>query len=341
MNKSEYKEALNKIVVSDELKTKIMRKCSSESQPQIHVNIYKKIYRAAGLAACLAVCLVSYFAFRNEGPFPGYVTSNTTPAPSLTQGPAASPHTDAATAAPQKSEVPSENRHDIAAPPEEQIYNSGHNSDATSSSFEVNNPPTVENPPDSNAKDHAENIDKMPTETIPGQAALPSSVPSNGDADVNQAGNRPMTAASPSEKTDLPGQGLVLNADAYYEENELSVKSLEQKLGYSIQMPHYIPVGYQVESVSLLFDKTAEIRYTDGMNTIYFRTAKSSEDISGDYTVYNDTVKAVIGDVTVTVNGNDALYYNASWFAADEAFSIYSRVGLEKITLLDIVGSVY
>lgn len=86
MNRNEYKNAMDKIVISDELREKIINN-SSEKHKRIYVrnNIYGNLKRAAKLAACFAFCVLSYYAYTNYSAFPAREPVNTATSPEKKQ----------------------------------------------------------------------------------------------------------------------------------------------------------------------------------------------------------------------------------------------------------------
>ena len=53
-------------------------------------------------------------------------------------------------------------------------------------------------------------------------------------------------------------------------------------LGYEIQSPQDVPIGYEVSNISVVDNSMAEITYQGENDIITYRTSKASEDLSQD-----------------------------------------------------------
>ena len=207
-------------------------------------------------------------------------------------------------------------------------------------SVNVNNAVNADSPANENNRTNVDN-------SIP-KSSADQGVQSNtlNTENIEQDDFLPVSSVSPSTENNTLIENTVSDENesgecaVYSEENMSAISEIEHKLGYDIKIPHYIPDDYKTDSLSAPFDAFAEITYSTETDTLYYRTAKSSEDISGDYNNYSEIETVVINDIDVTIKGNDNLYHNASWFSDDEAFSIYSDNGIERDTIIDIVESV-
>lgn len=337
LNKNEYKEAVNKIVISDELRKKIIHN-SSEKKAYIYKrnNIYKYFQKVAGIAACFAFCILSYYAVTNYYHSPAYIPINT-PAPVQTPDNSNSSAIENNNIAPvtpntnniQTNTVNNTGEHHLSndtSRTETAVNSSAHR--ATNNSVKTDNSANEENSLPILSANQAVQSNSFNTEHI------------------EQDNFQPVLGALPSVDNNTPTDVVVGNENAggvcsgFSEENISTIAAIEQTLGYYIKVPNYLPDGYKADSLSVPFGEFAEITYTNETDMLYYRTAKGSEDISGDYNDYTDIETVAINDNYVTIKGNNNLYHNASWFAEDEAFSVYSDNGIEKDTMIDIVKSV-
>lgn len=120
-----------------------------------------------------------------------------------------------------------------------------------------------------------------------------------------------------------------------------NIDAVKKVLSFNPSVPLYVPTGYEIDEITAIEDDFLQIIYNnDKDERICYRTAKSNEDISGDYNDYTDIETVTINNNNVTVKGDNNLYHNASWFTEDEAFSVYSDNGIEKNIMIDIVKSV-
>lgn len=119
-----------------------------------------------------------------------------------------------------------------------------------------------------------------------------------------------------------------------------STAEMEKYLGYSFKMPEYLPEGYAMNSCRVIAESLVEISYTDGDNSIIYRTEKTIDNISGDYNSYSNTEVEVLGDSSVTLNSTEGIYYNGVWNNDDFSYSLSVQKGLDRETFLRIIESV-
>lgn len=106
-----------------------------------------------------------------------------------------------------------------------------------------------------------------------------------------------------------------------------SAKELSEKIGFTISdLPSsLIPFKISETIYSDYGDGLAEIEY-DGekqQNVVYRKQSKpNEEDISGDYTGYNDVITVKIQSVTVHLNGNQGQYNLATWSKGNYSYSL-------------------
>mgnify|MGYP001035014869 CR=1 FL=1 len=114
-----------------------------------------------------------------------------------------------------------------------------------------------------------------------------------------------------------------------------SIELAEKAVAFDVKLPSYIPDGFSFDYASTMRNDFIQIGYknADGAEILY-RMAKGSDDISGDYNIY-DSVKAVkVNGIDVTlrtgsktsVDGEDSA--SAIWTDGGYSFSVYcSNVG--------------
>lgn len=103
-----------------------------------------------------------------------------------------------------------------------------------------------------------------------------------------------------------------------------------------------MPENYENDSASLLFDSLIQISYTNGDERILYRTKKNPEndDISGDYSTYEQEATESVNGVSAILKSNDNLCHTALWHDGDFAYSLYSSGGLECEEMLKIIENV-
>ena len=117
-----------------------------------------------------------------------------------------------------------------------------------------------------------------------------------------------------------------------------TVEDAKKAVSFSAPLPSVIPEGYKLDYISTMDKDFLQLVYKKGDNEITYRTARGSEDISGDYNTYKDIRKVKIGnsDVTVRKSGNTL---SAFWSDGELSFSLYSD-GLSEKEFSGIIDSI-
>ncbi len=114
-------------------------------------------------------------------------------------------------------------------------------------------------------------------------------------------------------------------------------------------------VGFDVEDVPVLFNSAidvhytaigdiAEIMYSTADNTISYRKAPGSDDISGDYNTYATIVEKEIDNINVTIKGNKDennvdKFFNATWTKDGYSYSLSFENGVDLTEIEEIINS--
>lgn len=120
-------------------------------------------------------------------------------------------------------------------------------------------------------------------------------------------------------------------------ENMADVKKV---LSFTPAVPSSLPKGYEIDEITSTDSNFLQIIYTNNNNdSIYYRTAKGNGDISGDWNKYTINKEVQIGNLTVTMRGNDKIS-NAIWQNGEFTFSVFSNVGLEEKELIELIENI-
>lgn len=120
-----------------------------------------------------------------------------------------------------------------------------------------------------------------------------------------------------------------------------SIDELQKALCFNAIVPSYLPDGYKIDDISAIGNDFMQIIYHDANdNRLSYRMAKGSEDISGDYNVYDDTDTIAAGDYEVTIKGSGGKYNCALWNDGETAYSIGSSEGLGRDQMQDIAAGI-
>ena len=114
-------------------------------------------------------------------------------------------------------------------------------------------------------------------------------------------------------------------------------------------------VGFEISDIKALADKAdeiyyssigdiAEIMYSTADNTISYRKAPGSDDISGDYNTYATIVEKEFDNINVTIKGNKDennvdKFFNATWTKDGYSYSLSFENGVDLAEIEKIINS--
>lgn len=141
----------------------------------------------------------------------------------------------------------------------------------------------------------------------------------------------------PSREEDPLTQGGSLFQD--FSPNDEGLAALRQQVGYAFSIPRYLPEGYVMDGVSCIGGSMVQLSYCDAQeNQLLYRTAQTTEDISGDYGSYTQSTQQM-GEITVTLRERDGQCFGAVW-QTENAYSLYSSSGLPWEEMMNVAESV-
>ncbi len=114
-------------------------------------------------------------------------------------------------------------------------------------------------------------------------------------------------------------------------------------VGFDFVIPEAID-GYTNRTVMTINGELIQAVYgndteSDVPDNIMIRKAKGSDDISGDYNEYAEVDTVSVGEIQVTLNGNDGKVNVAMWTDNGYTFSIVANTGLTNDQMTDLVSS--
>lgn len=344
-----YKDAMDKIIASDEIKSRVLTAAAEKiaDSEKSHIKRVRKIYikRAIGYAACFAVCITSVMLYRN------FRTDNVSvpPEPIYTQTPI-TPDTTAAPAVPEgeSAVMPAagqgENSVKSAAPGKSTP--SGGNSSASGKGTPSggNSATSGKGTPSGGNSAKAETPAATPSQTQTdapgqnGQSPAASAPETGGKADTPDVKADTPTATPDGDlESSLPPDG-VCGGNPFAE--SASLDELYKDAGYAFKMPYSLPEGYSLSGCALIDGTLVQITYDNGTDTILYRTEKSSEDISGDYNTYPNTVTVDINGITADARGYSGKYYSTVWQEGESSYAIGSTGGLAEEDVKNIIAGI-
>lgn len=320
-----YKKAMDKIKLSEDMKAKILENISNppEIKKPVHKNTYN-IARGLCYAACLLIC---FTAVSSGVHFKNSTVDKVQPA---------------VTAPPQHSVPPVQSQ-----APQDSLPVSSESPSKQSGGYENSSKPKKTSP--SGKQQIAKASQKPQTDAdntsdssfFHGSAAdRQNNEPTNSDSNTDpvlSSGFNGSEASQPPEDGQLEQScgGSPFSPDIE------TVSDIRNALDYDFKIPQYMPKNYETDSASLLFDSLIQISYTNGDEKILYRTEKNPEenDISGDYNTYEHEDNESVNGVSATLKSNDNLCHTALWHDGDFAYSLYSSAGIEHEEVLKIIES--
>ena len=300
-----YKEAMDKIILSDELKTKIIENAAKNHFPVKEKTKHTKLFHfryAISYAACLLICFLVVSVSKNF--------SRTDIMPPVTNTPSTfapvSKQQDSAVSEPPSTEISQGYE-----PVEQQGGKSGNNA--------------VYKP----AEETTEAKDDESASLITPEQSENYIPPLSENHTVKE--DDPPEMSSGNDFVGIP-----VNPITEWE----NFSDVCEQLGYDFKIPKYIPEGYKLDTVSLLFESLVQISYLSENDEILYRTERTMEDISGDYTVYDTVETEIINGIDTTLKGGGEEFYGAVWNDGETSYSIKSTNGLERDTLVKMAESV-
>lgn len=101
-----------------------------------------------------------------------------------------------------------------------------------------------------------------------------------------------------------------------------SAQELSAAVGFEAGTAATLPFVPEQSSYLAYWGELAETVYTGEGQTLTLRKSKGSKDNSGDYNIYNATRETTVGQVKVTMKGNDEGYSLAVWWDKDFSYSV-------------------
>lgn len=118
-----------------------------------------------------------------------------------------------------------------------------------------------------------------------------------------------------------------------------TLEEAEKAAGFEIETLDEVLEGYERKEVRVIENELSEIIYENKEAQIRFRKAKGSEDISGDYNKYEESNVIKLGDLEVTIKGNQGNAKIAVWTNGDYSYAITvsGDKGIENSTINKII----
>lgn len=119
-----------------------------------------------------------------------------------------------------------------------------------------------------------------------------------------------------------------------------SFEAAAESAGFELRIP-YIPEELEITAIRLIEGSLLEVVYELEGNSIVYRQGPGEEDVSGDYTEYEEAVTEKIEgtEVSVTYKGNGGLVSLMTWQNAGFSYAFYFTPGFAESDA-EIVGEI-
>lgn len=101
-----------------------------------------------------------------------------------------------------------------------------------------------------------------------------------------------------------------------------TIEELSGEVGFPVNELSGLPFGAETVTYTAYWKEMAEITYSGEGQTAVYRKGIGSEDVSGDYNIYDSETEMRVNDCSVTLKGNDNVYSLAVWTDADYSYSV-------------------
>lgn len=109
-----------------------------------------------------------------------------------------------------------------------------------------------------------------------------------------------------------------------------SMGELAETVGFEVEGLSDLPFQVEETTYTAYWQDVAEIVYSGEGRTAVYRKGTGSEDISGDYNVYESEKNIAVGDTVVTLKGNGGTYALAIWTDGEYAYSVALSHAMDK-----------
>ena len=148
-------------------------------------------------------------------------------------------------------------------------------------------------------------------------------------------------------KTDGSAISISKKADTKNEDAQIpnplteheTLADLAKTVGFDVTLPT-LDKAYKETAFIDISGTIADVRFADDEDTITFRKAKGSDDISGDNKTYKENKTIAVKDVSVSVKGNDGIN-TATWQKDGFTYSFSSDKAMTQDALVKAIENLF
>ncbi|WP_079439433.1 hypothetical protein [Clostridium chromiireducens] len=141
-----------------------------------------------------------------------------------------------------------------------------------------------------------------------------------------------------NEDNSVLGTSVAAEKVENYRQEYKTLDEAEKALNLKVSPLKTLSKGFKMGNISVISNEIIQVDYNDGNNNIIFRAGKGIDNISGDYNVYqvNDTLK--VNGLNVNLEGNKSEEYNlATWEKDGISYSISAENSIDEKTILGMI----
>lgn len=118
-----------------------------------------------------------------------------------------------------------------------------------------------------------------------------------------------------------------------------TIDEAKKAVDFTVALPTALPEGYKTDNISVISGKIFQVTYKNGDNEITYRTAKTTDNISGDYNIYKIHKTLASGAFNIAVRGNENIA-GATWNQNGITHSLMFSSEITEENLLEIISSI-
>ena len=118
-----------------------------------------------------------------------------------------------------------------------------------------------------------------------------------------------------------------------------TIEEAEKAAGFELEAPESV-AGYSDKMIQVMSGKMIQIIFLNGDDRLFIRKQAGSEDISGSYTEYSQTVSADVGGRDVTYRGDNNLISNATWVSDGYSYAVMADTPIKEADMAAIISQV-
>lgn len=122
-----------------------------------------------------------------------------------------------------------------------------------------------------------------------------------------------------------------------------TIEEAEKLAGFDLVIPEKVPEGFSDKNISAIQDEMIDITYDNGEDKLCIRKGKGTDDISGDYTQYDEISTVEVNNRSVTLKGSGDKINVAVWQDGDYTYSIVvnsGEAGIDSNVIIDMVKGI-